>query len=83
MLLSFGRGLTSGYVYTDALPENVIAATLRYRQGDGPWRELRDEIFPYEFSPEFREGAGDLQLEFLIKDAQQHRLRAPVITLTP
>ena len=83
MLLSFGRGLTSGYVYTEALPENVIAATLRYRQGDGPWRELHDEIFPYEFSPEFREGAGDLQLEFSIEDAQQHRLRAPVITLTP
>lgn len=64
-------------------PENVIAATLRCRQGDGPWQEFQDAIFPYEFSPEFDENAGDLQLEFLLENARQEMLRAPGLTLSP
>jgi hypothetical protein len=70
-------------VFTDALPENVIAATLRYRQGNDAWREVTDEIFPYEFSPEFRAGGGPLQLQLSIEDARQQIQRAPVITIAP
>jgi hypothetical protein len=43
MLLRAGRGLTSAFVYTEALPENVIAAKLRWRQGNGAWQELTDD----------------------------------------
>lgn len=83
LLLSPGRGLTSAYIYTDALPENTIAATLRYRQGTRPWRTLTDTIFPYEFSPEYHEGAGELQLEFTVETARQEMRSAPRITLSP
>ena len=58
MLLSAGRGLTSAFVYTEAKPQHVIAARLRWRQGDGEWREETDAIFPYEFSPALRDDGG-------------------------
>ncbi len=81
MLLTAGRGLSSAFVYAEAHPENVIAARLRWRQGDGPWREQVDAIFPYEFSPELVDGAGDFQCVFEIENAQQKLQRAPLITL--
>jgi len=81
MVLCAGRGLTTAYIYTEALPENVIAARLRWRQGDGPWQEMTDEIYPYEFSPELREDAGDFACVFEVEDARQRQLRSPIITL--
>ncbi len=81
LLLTAGRGLTSAFVYTDALPENVIAAKLRWRQGAGAWHELSDEIFPYEFSPELDEGAGDFECVFEIENARQQPQRSAPIVL--
>ncbi|MBP6864857.1 MAG: hypothetical protein KBC32_06235 [Candidatus Didemnitutus sp.] len=82
-LLSPGRGLTSAFVYTDALPDDTISATLRYRQGDGEWMELHDAIFPYEFSPPYTEGAGPLELDFAVETAAQRVEHAPAVTLRP
>ncbi|MEI6644565.1 MAG: hypothetical protein WCP12_00850 [bacterium] len=61
MLLSMGRGLTSAFVYTDALPEQVITARLRYRQGSGEWKILQDDVFPFEFSVWLDDQAGDFE----------------------
>ena len=80
-LLRAGRGLTSAFVYTDALPENVIAARLLWRQGDGAWQRLTDKVYPYEFSPELRDDAGDFFCVFEIEDAKQQVIRSPVIAL--
>lgn len=82
-LLSPGRGLTSAFIYTDALPDNTISATLRYRQGSGEWRELHDAIFPYEFSPPYAEGGGPLECVFLLETADQKIETAPAVTLHP
>ncbi len=82
-LLSMGRGLTRAFIYTDALPEATIAATLRYRQGQQVWREARDEIFPYEFSPEYLDGAGALELSFEVETAALKTERAPTLVLQP
>jgi len=81
MLLRAGRGLTSAFIYAEALPEDVIAARLLWRQGDGPWQELTDDIYPYEFSPELRDDAGDFACVLEIEDARQKALRSPVISL--
>ncbi|MCX6966311.1 MAG: hypothetical protein NTZ46_00780 [Verrucomicrobia bacterium] len=81
MLLRAGRGLTSAFVYTEALPENVIAARLRWRQGDGVWQELTDEIYPYEFSPELRDDGGNFTWVLEVENAQQQILRSPVCVL--
>ncbi|HEY3900710.1 MAG TPA: hypothetical protein VGM54_19025 [Chthoniobacter sp.] len=81
LLLRAGRGLTTAYVYTEALPENVIAARLRWRQGDGPWQQMTDDIYPYEFSPELRDDAGDFVAVLEVEDAQQNTLRSPAMTL--
>ncbi len=81
MLVRAGRGLTSAYVYTEALPEAVIAARLYWRQGDGGWQELNDDIYPYEFSPELRDDAGDFACMLEIEDSRRKRLRSPVISL--
>src|SRR5205085_2528918 len=37
MLLRAGRVLTSAYVYAVALPDLVISARLRWRQGNDAW----------------------------------------------
>ena len=81
LLLRAGRGLTSAFIYTEALPENVITARLHWRQGDGPWQEMIDDIYPYEFSPELRDAAGDFACVMEVEDAHQHILRSPVIRL--
>ncbi len=82
-LLSMGRGLTRAFIYTDALPEATIGATLRYRQGQQAWREARDEIFPYEFSPDYVDGAGALELSFEVETAALKNERAPSLVLQP
>jgi hypothetical protein len=61
MLLSLGRGLTSAFVYTDALPENVITARCRWRQGGGEWTTQQDDVFPFEFSVWLDDDAGDFE----------------------
>ena len=81
MLLSAGRGLTSAFVYSEAKPQHVIAARLRWRQGDGEWREETDAIFPYEFSPALRDDGGDFQCVFEIEDEHQKVQRSPQFTL--
>lgn len=71
MLISMGKGLTSAFVYTDALPEKVIFAEFRYRQGNGEWKEVRDEIFPYELSTHIDESIGDFECIVEIENAEQ------------
>jgi hypothetical protein len=81
MLLTAGRGLTSAFVYADASAANTIAAKLRWRQGAGAWREMTDEIFPYEFSPELDETAGDFECVFELENARQEIQRSAPIVL--
>ncbi|MCX6968102.1 MAG: hypothetical protein NTZ46_10080 [Verrucomicrobia bacterium] len=81
MLLRAGRGLTHAFVYTEALPENVIGARLRWRQGNGPWQEQTDTIYPYEFSPELSDNGGDFACVLEIENNKQEIQSAPVITL--
>jgi len=81
MLLRAGQGLTSAFVYAEALAEQVIAARLRWRQGQGPWTELTDEIYPYEFSPELKDDAGDFECVFEIENVRQEIQVSQPITL--
>jgi hypothetical protein len=80
-LLRAGRELTSAFIYTEALPEDVITARLRWRQGDGTWQKMEDDVYPYEFSPEIRDEAGNFEALFEIEDVNQQWHRSPVITL--
>ena len=81
-LIRAGRDMTSAFVYTDALPENVISARLRWRQGGGDWRELPDEIYPYEFSPRLEDDGGDFFCVLEIENDRQQILSSPVIALS-
>jgi len=60
---------------------HVIAARLRWRQGQGPWQSQIDEIYPYEFSPELRDDGGDFACVLEVEDPQQKLSRSPVIVL--
>ena len=81
MLITMGKGLTTSFVYTDALPENVITATLKYRQTGDPWQELTDEIFPFEFTTPIDESKGEFEFIFEIENAQQEIQKSETITL--
>jgi hypothetical protein len=81
MLLSMGRGLTSAFVYTDALPEDVVSARLRYRQGSQDWKIVEDEIFPFEFSIWMDEAAGDFEGMIEIETTRLEKQESPLIVL--
>lgn len=81
MLLRLGKDLTSAYVYTEAVPEDVIAARLYWRQGAQAWQCQTDNIFPYEFSPALCDDGGDLCCVIEIEDAQQRLIRSPMLLL--
>lgn len=82
MLLKAGRGLTSAFVYTEALPERVIAARLWWRQGDGSWNVVVDEVYPYEFSPDLNNEVGPFVCVMEIKDDQRRLVRSQPIALS-
>lgn len=73
---------TTAFVYTEALPENVISARLRWKQGKGEWQEMTDDIYPYEFSPVLDDNGGDFACVLEIEDAQQKVVRSPVVALS-
>ena len=81
MLLTLGPGLTSAFIYTDAPASNVIAAKLRFRQGDGPWAERTDAIYPYEFSTDIDETKDSFQCILEVETADQQVQRSGVLTL--
>lgn len=81
MLITLGRGLTTSYVYTDALPENVISAKLRYRQGDEDWQEAVDAIYPYEFTTQIDEDKGHFEFVFEVEDSDQKIQKSNVLSL--
>jgi len=82
MLISLGKGLTTGYVYSDALAADTISATLTYQQGSTT-QTLTDKIFPYEFSPPYDDTAVDpIQCTLSLKDKNSNTYSATV-TLQP
>jgi hypothetical protein len=54
---------------------------LRWRQGGGAWQEMVDDIYPYEFSPELHDDAGDFEGAMEIENARQEIQSSPVIAL--
>ena len=81
MLLSLGRGLTSAFVYTDALPEHVITARLRYRQGGGEWKSLQDDVFPFEFSVWLDDDAGDFDAVMEVETTRLEKVESGPLVL--
>jgi len=81
MLITMGRGLTTSYVYTDALPENVITARLKYRQTGEDWKEAVDAIYPYEFTTQIDEEKGNFEFIFEVENANQKVLKSKILTL--
>ncbi len=51
MLITMGKGLTTAYIYSDALEKDVIGATIRYKK-DEKWIIEQDNIYPFEFTIE-------------------------------
>lgn len=81
MLLSMGRGLTNAFVYTDALPEDVVIARLRYRRGSQDWKIVEDEIFPFEFSIWMDAAAGDFEGIMEVETTRLEKQESPSIVL--
>ena len=82
LLLSMGPGLTNAFVYTDALPEDVITARLKWRQGEGEWKTLEDGTFPFEFSIWLDEAKGDFQCEMEVETTGLEMKKAPALSLS-
>jgi len=70
-IISMGKGLSNAYIYTDALPQDVISTTLKYRIAGGKWEEKVDAIFPYEFSLPFTNDDLNIEFEFEVENTDQ------------
>lgn len=82
MLMKSGGESTGAFIYTEALPEKVISARLRWKQGDGEWREKIDAIYPYEFSPLLKQNGGPLVCVLEVERENQQVQTSPVIVLS-
>jgi hypothetical protein len=83
MLLSLGKGLTHAYIYSGAQAADTQLARLRHRQGENAaWQETTDAIFPYEFSVDFIEGAGDIEYEYTLVTARGETCTTPLVRLS-
>lgn len=80
-ILSMGEGLSNAFVYTDALPENVISSKLRYRVDNGAWVEANDAIFPFEYSIRLPKNTKSIDYEFKVENADQKEMSSGIITL--
>lgn len=60
MLLSFGKQISSAYVWLEASPEVLTSATLHYSTG-GEWQSLTDTNYPFEFSVKLADSATPFQ----------------------
>lgn len=60
MLLSFGKQISSAYVWLEASPEVLTSATLHYSTG-GVWQTQTDTNYPFEFSVKLADNATPFQ----------------------
>ncbi len=81
MLLSFGRGLTSGYVWLDAGEKQARAATLKYRVDDGEPREITDDKYPFEFSLPLSDDVKSLAWTVEAQSSDGNVVRTPEVRL--
>ncbi len=80
MVLSFGRGLKSAYIWLQASEKELREARLHYRTA-GETRTLADARYPYEFSIPLGDAAGDFTfwLEGLTPEGQTVRSAETVL----
>lgn len=64
MILFPGSELSNAFVYTEALPDNIISARLHYRFNGGKWITQDDAIFPYEFSIPVKSNISSVEFMF-------------------
>lgn len=65
MMMTFGRGLSSVYIWLGADASTLAQATLCYRFSGGEWRQMTDDAFPYEFHVPMR--ANDDGFKFYVQ----------------
>lgn len=81
MLLSMGNGLTSAFIYTNALAEDVVSARLRFRQGAEDWKTVEDEVFPFEFSIWMDAAAGEFEAIVEVDTTRLEKQESPLMVL--
>lgn len=84
MLLTLGKGLTHAYVYSGAQASDTQTSKIRFRQGENAaWQEKADAIFPYEYSVDLTDGAGDFEYYYSITTANGETYTTPLVRLSP
>jgi hypothetical protein len=66
MVMSFGPGLTSAYVYLEATFKVLKEVTLKYNVGKG-WQELNDMSYPYDFTVPLADDVSEFRFQINCK----------------
>jgi hypothetical protein len=80
MLITMGKGLTTAYIYSDALEKDVIEATIRYKK-EGKWIAEHDNIYPFEFTIEVDDSVETFDFEYSIENYDQEIERSGKMAL--
>ncbi len=83
MLLTMGRTLTSGYVYSRALPGKVKQITFAWRplETDTPWKETVDTAYPFELSMPLTAVDAGIELKVTVEHTDGRVEPAEAVTL--
>lgn len=67
MLINMFPGFSDAYIYTDQTDKELKQVELTYRIGEGDWKVITDNHYPFEFTVHLRNPAD--KLEFRLKGA--------------
>ncbi|MEM1166115.1 MAG: hypothetical protein AAGI30_07465 [Planctomycetota bacterium] len=81
MLLTQGRSLTSGYVYSRLDMGELDRVDLSYRLDDDPWTEITDKSFPFEFRFDVPDHVSSAEMRVTATHTNGKVERSPVIDL--
>lgn len=73
MLFNLSPETADAYIYSDAAPADLQRAHLQYRFGDGPWQQLTDAVYPFEFSVHLTDPRQQLELKWISEKATGER----------
>jgi hypothetical protein len=83
MRISVVPEFADAYVYLDATEKQTREVRFRYRIGDGGWRDVRDEAYPFELSVHLSKPEQPLEVHIQAIDRENRKHDGPQLKLVP
>jgi hypothetical protein len=82
MLINLVPDFTDAYIYTDATEKQARKVVLKYAIGEGPWEEMTDDSYPYEFSIHREKLKDPIRVQWFAEDLSGKMHQSEVLELS-